>query len=97
MKRTHTFVFFDNLTLHHTVLVREKAKSNNQELVFNASYSSHLNPIERLWALAKRQFRKDCVNGISFDNQEEIIGLVGKTILEASRATLERHVRACLI
>ena len=54
MKRARTFVFLDNLTLHHTVLVREKAKSNNQELVFNASYSSHLNQIERLWARAKR-------------------------------------------
>ncbi|MFN9898890.1 MAG: transposase [bacterium] len=54
MKRARTFVFLDNLVLHHTVLVREKAKSNLQELVFNASYSSPLNPIERLWALAKR-------------------------------------------
>ena len=54
MKRARTFVFLDNLTLHHTMLVREKVKLNNQELVFYASYSSLLNPIERLWALAKR-------------------------------------------
>ena len=31
------------------------------------------------------------------ESQEEIKGLVGKTILEASKATLEKHVRACLI
>ena len=72
MRRRKTFIFLDNLTLHHTIAVRNQAKEHNQELYFNAAYSSHLNPIERLWALAKRQFRKDCITDINFASQAEI-------------------------
>ena len=65
-------------------------------LIFNASYSSHLNPIERLWAVAKRQFIKDCVINADFKMQEEVKALVKKSILEASSETLKKHVYACL-
>ena len=65
-------------------------------LIFNAAYSSHLNPIERLWAVAKRQFIKDCVTDANFKLQEEVKALVMKCILEASSVTLEKHVYACL-
>ena len=54
MKRQKTYIFLDNLQVHHTYIVRDNAFKNNQVLIFNASYSSHLNPIERLWAVAKR-------------------------------------------
>lgn len=96
MKRRKTFIFLDNLTLHHTIAVRNQAKDNNQELYFNAAYSSHLNPIERLWALAKRQFRKDCITAVDFASQAEIQALVAKNVLEASRSCLEKHVHVCL-
>lgn len=72
MRHRKTFIFINNLTLHHTVALRNQAKANNQELYFNAAYSSHLNPIERLWALAKRQFRKDCITDANFASQAEI-------------------------
>ena len=66
--------------------------SNKKMLIFNASYSSHLNPIERLWAVAKRQFIKDCVTDADFRLQEEVKALLKKSILEASSETLEKHV-----
>ena len=51
-----------------------------------------MNPIERLWAVAKRQFTKDCVTDADFRLQEEVKALVKKSILEASSETLEKHV-----
>ena len=96
MKRQKTYIFLDNLQVHHTHLVRDNAEENNQVLIFNASYSSNLNPIERLWAVAKRQFIKDCVTDADFRMQEEVKALVKKCIIEASFETLEKHVYACL-
>ena len=89
-------IFLDNLQVQHTHVVKDNAVVNNQVLIFNASYSSHLNPIERLWAVAKRQFIKDCVTDANFKLQEEVKALVMKCILEASSVTLEKHVYACL-
>jgi transposase len=96
MRGAKTFVFLDNLKIHHTHIIARKAESCSQVLVFNAPYSSHLNPIERLWALAKRQFIKDCVTDADFKSQEQIKGLVMKNILEAPAKTLEKHIYACL-
>ena len=96
MKKQKTYIFLDNLQVHHTHLVKDNAVKNNQVLIFNASYWSHLNPIERLWAVAKRQFIKDCVTDADFRLQEEIKALVKKSILEASSETLEKHVFSCL-
>ena len=96
MYKRNTFIFLDNLRMHHTHIISKKAHENNQVLIFNAAYSSHLNPIERLWAVAKRQFIKDCVTDANFKLQEEVKALVMKCILEASSVTLEKHVYACL-
>jgi transposase len=96
MRGEKTYVFLDNLRIHHTLIIASKAQANNQVLIFNASYSSQLNPIERLWAIAKRQFVKDCVTDVDFKQQEEIKAFVKKNILEASPETLEKHVFACL-
>ena len=96
MRGEKTYVFLDNLRINHTLIIASKAQANNQVLIFNASYSSQLNPIERLWAIAKRQFVKDCVTDVDFKQQEEIKAFVKKNILEASPETLEKHVFACL-
>jgi transposase len=65
-------------------------------LLFNAGYSSQLNPIERLWAISKRQFTKDCVTDADFRNQEQIKALVMKSIIESSSETLKKKIHACL-
>ena len=92
MKRQKTYIFLDNLQVHHTHLVRDNAFKNNQVLIFNASYSSHLNPVERLWAIAKPYLIKDCVTDADFRMQEEVKALVKKSILEGSTETLEKHI-----
>ena len=49
-------VFLDNLRLHKTHAVKRYAEENDINLVFNGSYSSEYNPVERLWLFAKRKF-----------------------------------------
>ena len=46
----------DNLGVHRTERVKAKAKECRVEMVFNVSYSSTFNPIERLWAWSKARF-----------------------------------------
>ena len=53
----------DNLAVHHSKAVKEKALNLNIELVFNGIYSSEFNPIERLWAWSKARFTKRCSRG----------------------------------
>ena len=96
MNKQRTHVVLDNLNAHYGPAVTEKAKFYNLVLHYNPTYSSHLNPIERLWALAKRQFIKDCATDSDFANQAEVEAFVGKCIMTASRETLEKHVYGCL-
>ena len=76
--------------------MRYNAFKNNPVLFFNASYSSNLNPIERLWAFAKRKFIKDCVTDADFRMQEEVKALLKKSILDASYKTVEKRIYSCL-
>ena len=91
-----TYVFLDNLSFHHSRVVLEQARKNKQEFILNAAYSSEYNPIERLWAIAKRQFNRDLITEANYKDKEQIKALVKKSILQASECTLEKHVFACL-
>ena len=44
------------------------AKTLGIELVFNGTYSSEYNPIERLWAWAKKRFVRACVEDAPYHN-----------------------------
>ena len=77
-------------------MVLERARKNKQEFIFNAAYSSVYNHIERLWAIAKRQFARDLITDANYNDKEQIKALVMKSILQASDKTLEKHVFACL-
>ncbi len=52
--------------------------------------------IERLWAIAKRQFAQDLITEANYKDKEQIKALVLKSILHASESTLKKHVFACL-
>ena len=59
-------IFLDNLSVHRSRTVRQYCTRRGIRLVFNAPYSSEYNPVERLWALAKREFRRDMINVENF-------------------------------
>jgi len=67
-KGRKTYIFLDNLTVHYTDVVKSAAKKYNQELIFNANYSSQLNPIESLWGMSKRHFSR---SRITDDNSRD--------------------------
>ena len=48
-------VILDNLRIHHSKKLNEVYDNNFKEL-FLPTYSSELNPIERLWAIVKRKW-----------------------------------------
>ena len=53
MNYRKTYMLVDNLPVHRTDNVKAQAKRSKVELIFNGTYSSEFNPIERLWAWAK--------------------------------------------
>lgn len=69
----------------HTQILR-------QHLIFNASYSSELNPIERLWALAKRIFGREVTRECDFKSQTEVEAFVEKSLVQVPKESLRLHV-----
>ena len=62
MRRRKCYMMVDNLGVHRTQDVKKQAKRSNVELIFNGTYSSEYNPIERLWAWSKRHFSYLCID-----------------------------------
>ena len=52
-------MLIDNLSLHHSYVVKDWAAEAGLRLLYNAPYSSPYNPIEWLWAFAKHVFYRD--------------------------------------
>lgn len=55
------YLALDNLRVHYTAEVTEYASTHNIRLIYLPPYSSEFNPIELLWAFAKRKFRQEIV------------------------------------
>lgn len=72
--RKHTVVILDNARYHHARLHLEwRTKCENRlTFLFLPPYSPELNPIERVWKLARRL----CTHNRYFPNLNEIIGSV---------------------
>jgi hypothetical protein len=67
-KRRKINIFLDNLRLHYMREFTDLAESRKQHLIYNAIVSSQYNPIERLWALAKRAFGRDIIASCDMDS-----------------------------
>lgn len=75
------YVFLDNLRVHYSKPVKEYCGRANIELVYNSAYSSEYNPIERLWAIAKTNFRKNLLSlQVKKIKQSQVHSLVKKSI-----------------
>ena len=76
-RRRKTYLFLDNLRLHHNKDIACYARSRGIHLIFNASYSPVYNGgVEGLWAYAKRVFSRHYITEANFDDQTMIEGLV---------------------
>jgi hypothetical protein len=66
-------------------------------LIFNAAYSSEYNPIERLWAITKKDFYKEILSDRSKTTTQEIVEEFIKRSLERDSSDhLQKHVKSCL-
>lgn len=91
------WICLDNLRLHFSKKLKEYNKKHNIELLFNAPYSSELNPIERLWGFAKRKFSTEIISESSWGNKAEIAALVMRSVLTVEASSLAAHVQKCLV
>ena len=63
-KEGKLYLFVDNMTVHRSKIVTEYCQKAKIELLFNSAYSSEVNPIERLWAISKREFSKSLIDRV---------------------------------
>jgi transposase len=68
----------DNAKYHHAVLHKEWREKNNKNfaLLYLPPYSPELNPIERVWKLARRL----CTHNRYFENLKQVSNAVEKTL-----------------
>lgn len=93
--RRKVVLFLDNLKLHYNHDFVRQANQYKYRLIYNASYSSHLNPIERLWALAKRSFGREILSECNLRFQSDVRAFVAKSIVQVPRESLMKHIRTC--
>lgn len=63
-------VIMDNAAFHKSQRTKELIESVGCSLLFQPPYSPDLNPIEKIWAVLKRKFRK---HKHKFDNFNEAV------------------------
>ena len=66
----------DNLPFHHAHVLKQHAERLQIHLIYNATYSSEVNPIERLWAFSKQLFAKACITFQRYNDHQAITNLV---------------------
>ena len=71
-----SYLFIDNLPMHHMHVIKNKARDLGLGLIYNGTYSSEFNPIEILWAHAKRKFSTRCIHDAPYQNQSAMRTLV---------------------
>lgn len=96
-KKRKTYIFCDNLKMHYSQEVKSAAHRNNQVLLFNASYCSPLNPIERLWLHAKRIFARGVIENTDFKSEAQVTAMVEKSLISVPAEYLRKHIRRCYI
>ena len=90
------YLFLDNLPVHHTLAVREKATELGITLLFNAPYSCEYNAIEGLWAYAKQRFSRQLLDEVDLGNSRKIHSLVEECIMATPAIYLRRRIARSL-
>jgi transposase len=51
-------LFMDNCSVHHSKIVTKFLRDLSITAIFNVPYSPEYNPIERVWAIVKNQYKR---------------------------------------
>ena len=74
------YLLLDNLNMHRNKQVQARARHHRIEIIYNAPYSSELNPCEALWCHAKRVFARHMITFANFKNIAHIRSLINEAI-----------------
>ena len=88
-------LMLDNLSFHRSKEVLAYCAEHGLTPLYNAIYSSEVNAIERLWAIAKREFRRECLNTVNYKNKTVIKNLVQQSIERVPASALKKHIKTC--
>lgn len=86
------YVYMDNYAVHKTLRVRDYFNENVQQR-FLPAYSCTLNPIERLWNVAKQKWGKRMLEKPEVMGEEEMLREL-KEVMESLRDTSKRLARS---
>ena len=74
----HKFtVFVDNCRVHHSIKAQAFIRENNIDVIFNVPYGPEFNPIERVWAQIKLQFKKRRLEAVLSGESPDFEKLLG--------------------
>jgi transposase len=82
--------------VHRSKVVKDFAAANRIKLIYNAAYSSEYNPIERLFAVCKRKFRKLLLQTSEVKTQNVIRRLVRQSVTDLDCHAIKSHVNSCI-
>ena len=83
----------DRLNVHRSQRVLKFAKSNGFRIVFNASYSPDYNPIERVFALAKRQIKARRLKAILKDEKPDDDAIIDEEFSKICKLKVDNFIK----
>jgi transposase len=72
----------DNCRVHHSIKASNFIKENHIDVIFNVPYGPEYNPIERVWAQLKLQFKKQRLQAVLNGESPDYDKLVRKVLKE---------------
>ena len=83
----------DNCRVHHSIKAQTFIRENNIDVIFNVPYGPEYNPIERVWAEIKLQFKKrrpEAILSGEIPDFEKLLRAVLKKYISAAIGELVR-------
>ena len=72
----------DNCRVHHSIKASNFITENHIDVIFNVPYGPEYNPIERVWAQLKLQFKKQRLQAVLNGESPDYDKLVRKVLKE---------------
>ena len=84
INRNKNFIFLDNASIHKNHEFKKDIIKNKWNIIYNIPYHSHLNPIEYIFSLLRKQL---------LNNNIESIDDIIKTVINFKKTLNKDHVK----
>ena len=88
-------LYLENASNHRAAVFAEFAVSASMVLLFAPPYSPKYQPIEQMWNIAKRRWRRFCMLHLNFQDYVGLHSLNEEGLHEVSSVCLANTVEAC--